>query len=86
MSQISSDLSDRTPGLEHEPDTVVHQLLGILPRSWQARRVSSRQDRILESEPRSRSAIRSLAGGSEVVRAAGFQAGPLGDGPSARPL
>jgi hypothetical protein len=29
-TQVSSDPGDRTPRLEHEPDTALHQLVGIL--------------------------------------------------------
>src|ERR1019366_7919871 len=55
-TQVGGDPRDRPPGLEHEPNAALHQLIGILPRSWHPRRVSSRQDRILVSEPPSKPA------------------------------
>src|ERR1017187_4590736 len=33
-TQITSYLRDRTPRLKNEPDTAIHQLNRILPRSW----------------------------------------------------
>jgi hypothetical protein len=39
-AQVSSDMSDRASGLEHQPRAALQQLLGILPRSCHARRLS----------------------------------------------
>jgi hypothetical protein len=44
------------------------------------------EDQLTDASASLRPAIRSNPGGPEVVRAAGFQARPLGDGASARPL
>ena len=33
-TEISSHLRDRPPGLEHQPHAALHQLIGVLPRSW----------------------------------------------------
>src|SRR5271165_3289867 len=38
-AQVSSYVRDRTPGLEHQTRAALQQLLGILPRSWHARRL-----------------------------------------------
>src|SRR5450755_1290983 len=50
-TQISSHPRDRPPGLKHKPDAALHQLIGILPRSWHKHGVPLSRTEILVSRP-----------------------------------
>jgi hypothetical protein len=52
-TQISSHPRDRPPGLKHKPDAALHQLIGILPRSWHKHGVPlSRTEILVSRSPR----------------------------------
>jgi hypothetical protein len=53
--QILRDMRDRPPRLQREPNTALQQLIWVLLRSCHPRGLSSREDRILDSEPSAKS-------------------------------